>query len=118
VQVHKLGLRVGKALYCTNNLGRDKCWWNNIQISSVGPRLTGSVLSAIATSHQFAGGVYFSTLPYCRVDQTKRLRLVASCASQQYDLSEEAGCVAGIRFVFSIADGKGYGVVRLQFNLP
>jgi len=46
------------------------------------------------------------------------LRLVARCASQQYDLSEEPGCVTGIRFVFSPPYGKGHGVVGLQFNLP
>ena len=51
-------------------------------------------------------------------DKTRRLPLLAWCASQQYDLSEEPGCVTGIRFVFSIAYGKGHGVVGFQFSLP
>jgi hypothetical protein len=43
---------------------------------------------------------------------------MARSVSQQYDLSEESGCVTGILFIFSHTHGKGHGVVGFQFNLP
>ena len=49
--------------------------------------------------------------------QARRLPLVVGWASLQDDLSEESGCIPGIRFVFSVSYGEGHGVVGFQFKL-
>jgi hypothetical protein len=89
-------------LNCSLGYHRESCL-----LSSAGNTNSDS-LSLDKQSYMFNSGQFS-----CVTNQ-----LLSFVARQEYNLSEEPGGVTGIRFVFSIPDGKSHGVIGLQFDLP